>query len=337
MRIAIVTDAWSPQINGVVTTLRDLVQRLELASHEVLVIEPRLFRTVPCPGYREIRLAWLPRRSLRRRLDEARPDAIHIATEGPLGHAARACCLDRGWPFTTAFHSRFPDFIKTAFGVPPRWGYALLRRFHAPSSGVLAPSSGAARILADHGFANIRAWSHGIDLDQFAPGPAVALDLARPIFLYVGRVSREKNIEAFAELDLPGSKLVCGGGPMLDDYRRRYPQVRWTGPQPRETLALWYNAADVFVHPSMTDTFGLGMLEALACGTPVAAYPVVGPLDVIGDSDSGVLDRDLRVAALGALKIPRERARARALAFSRDRVAEEFLANVRTVEHAVPA
>ncbi len=328
MKIAIVSDAWSPQRNGVVTTLLDLRQRLATAGHEIVVVEPSAFRRIRCPGYAEIELAWLPGAEVARQLDGALPDAIHIATEGPLGLAARAWCLHRRLPFTTAFHSRFPEFLQTAFGVPARWGYAAMRRFHAPSSGVMVPSSGTVEILRRHGFANLRPWSDGIDLALFRPTPSADLGLPRPLFLFVGRVSPEKNLEAFLRLDLPGSKLVCGGGPLLDRYRRDYPQVHWRGSMPREELPAIYGAADVFVHPSRTDTFGLVMLEAMACGTPVAADPVAGPLDVVGTSDGGVLDTDLRRAALAALGVPRERARARALEFNPDRVARQFLAHL---------
>ena len=336
MKIAIVTDAWSPQVNGVVTTLADLSQRLRAGGHEIVMIEPSLFRRLRCPGYPEIELAWRPGAALDLLLDAAAPDAIHIATEGPLGLAARAYCLRRSLPFTTAFHSRFPEFLTAAFGLPARWGYATLRRFHAPSSGVMVPSSGTTEILGRHGFANLRRWSHGIDLELFRPIPGAGLDLPRPLFLFVGRVSPEKNLEAFLRLDLPGSKLVCGGGPLLERYRREYPQVHWRGSTPRHDLVAIYGAADAFVYPSRTDTFGLVMLEALACGTPVAAYPVAGPLDVVGDSDGGVLDTDLRQAALAALNVPRERARARALEFDWDRVSRQFLAHLAPIRRWKP-
>lgn len=336
MKIAIVTDAWSPQVNGVVTTLADLKQRLRAGGHEVVMVEPSLFRRLRCPGYPEIELAWRPGAAVDRQLDAAAPDAIHVATEGPLGLAARAYCLRRRLPFTTAFHSRFPEFLTAAFGLPARWGYAALRRFHAPSSGVMVPSSGTAEILGRHGFANLRRWSHGIDLELFRPTPGACLGLPRPLFLFVGRVSPEKNLEAFLRLDLPGSKLVCGGGPLLERYRREYPQVHWRGSTPRHDLVAIYGAADAFVYPSRTDTFGLVMLEALACGTPVAAYPVAGPLDVVGDSDGGVLDIDLRHAALAALNVPRERARARALEFDWDRVSRQFLAHLAPIRRWKP-
>jgi glycosyltransferase involved in cell wall biosynthesis len=239
-------------------------------------------------------------------------------------------------PFTTAFHSRFPDFLATAFGVPASWGYAAMRRFHAPSSGVMVPSAGTFDILQERGFRNLRRWSHGIDLSMFRPHPQASLPWPRPLFLFVGRVSLEKNLEAFLTLDLPGSKVVCGGGPMLERYQREYPQVHWLGSVSRHRLVDFYAAADAFVYPSRTDTFGLVMLEAMACGTPVAAYPVAGPLDVVGQSDGGVLDVDLGRAALAALRVPRARARARALEFDWDRVSREFVSYLAPIDRSFP-
>lgn len=331
MKIAIVGDAWCPQVNGVVTTLVDLCAGLHAAGHDVQLIEPSAFRRFPMPGYGEIELAWRPQQRMRQLLQSGRPDFIHIATEGPLGYAARRCCLASALAFTTAFHTRFPEFIAAATGLPSSLGYALLRRFHRPSAGVLVPSLGTLAILEGYGFTNLRRWSHGIDLARFRPLAAADLGLPRPVFLYVGRVSYEKNLEAFLGLDLPGSKVVCGGGPLLGRLRRRYPEVNWRGVVAREALVGIYNAADSFVFPSRTDTFGLVMLEALACGTPVAAYPTAGPLDVVGDSDGGVLHDDLRTAALRSLEVPRERARARAMTFEWADVCRRFL------HHLVPA
>jgi glycosyltransferase involved in cell wall biosynthesis len=325
VKIVIVTDAWGPQVNGVVTTLGDLRQRLVAAGHDVVVIEPSLFRTLHCPGYAEIELAWRPLAEMARLLEAAEPDAIHVATEGPLGLAARRYCRRQRLRFTTAFHSRFPEFVAAACGFPASWGYAVLRRFHAASSGVMVPSFGTSEILRRHGFADLRPWSHGIDLELFCPRARVDLTWPRPVFLYVGRVSPEKNLDSFLRLDLPGTKVVCGGGPLLERYRRQYPHVHWNGSTPRHRLVDFYNAADSFVYPSRTDTFGLVMLEAMACGTPVAAFPVAGPLDVVGASDGGVLDLDLRRAALRSLEIPRERPRARALEFDWNRVCREFV------------
>ena len=336
MRIVVVTDAWAPQVNGVVTTLVDLRQRLELAGHDIEIVEPSSFRTFACPGYGEIRLAWRARDEVSRRLEASRADAIHVATEGPLGLAARSWCRRRNVPFTTAFHSRFPDFLATAFGVPASWGYAAMRRFHAPSAGVMVPSAGTFEILKGHGFRNLRRWSHGIDLALFRPNPQASLPWPRPLFLFVGRVSPEKNLDAFLDLELPGSKVVCGGGPMLERYRRAHPEVHWIGSVPRHRLVDFYAAADAFVYPSRTDTFGLVMLEAMACGTPVAAYPVDGPLDVVGDSDGGVLDVNLHRAALAALRVPRDRARARALEFDWDRVSREFVSYLAPIDGRAP-
>jgi glycosyltransferase involved in cell wall biosynthesis len=328
MKIALVTDAWKPQVNGVVTTLVELVGGLQQRGHEVEVIEPSGFRRFPCPGYREIELAWRPGREVARRLTAFAPEAIHIATEGPLGGAARSFCLKQGLAFTTAFHTRFPYILSKALHIPESWGYAWFRRFHAPSSGVMVPTDGMLRQLQAQRFSRLRAWSHGVDLGLFQPVPGADLGLPRPVFLYVGRVSYEKNLEAFLQLDLPGSKVVYGVGPLLPDLQRRFPQVVWRGVVPRAELPSIYSAADVFTFPSHSETFGLVMLEAMACGTPVAAFPVDGPLDVVGRSDGGVLHDDLRVASLKALEVPRDRARARAECFDWSSVCEQFLGHL---------
>ncbi len=325
MKIVIVTDAWLPQVNGVVTTLLELVRGLEARGHDVLLIEPSGFKRFKCPGYAEIELAWRPGAKVSRTIDAADADAIHIATEGPLGAAARRHCLRRGMAFTTAFHTRFPDILAKALRVPTAWGYAWFRRFHAPSSGVMVPTEGMLAILKAHRFERLLRWSHGVDLQLFKPVAPIALDLPRPVFLHVGRISYEKNLEAFLKLDLPGSKLVYGVGPLLPALREKYPQVHWRGVVSREALPAIYSAADAFVFPSHSETFGLVMLEAMACGTPVAAFPVTGPLDVVGDSDGGVLDHDLARAANRALDVPRGCARARALEFDWERVCDEFV------------
>jgi len=330
MKICIVTDAWLPQVNGVVTTLVELQQGLLAGGHEVVVVEPSGFKRFACPGYREIELAWRPARGVQQALTEAEPDAIHIATEGPLGSAAHTHCLRHGLAFTTAFHTRFPDILAKALRLPERWGYAWFKRFHAPSSGVMVPSPGMLEILRGHGFERLRQWSHGVDLNLFEPVPGADLGLPRPVFLYVGRVSYEKNLEAFLALDLPGSKVVYGVGPLLDRLMRQHPEVHWRGVVPRSELPRIYSAADSFVFPSRSETFGLVMLEAMACGTPVAAYPVPGPLDVVGTSPGGVLDVDLQRAALRSLEVPRQHARARALEFDWHAVCREF------VDHLVP-
>lgn len=330
MKILLVTDAWQPQVNGVVTTLVELVRHVQTLGHEVVVVHPGQFRTRPCPGYPGIDLALFPGRRLRQMMDEALPDAIHIATEGPLGWAARRHCLRRGWPFTTAFHTRFPEMLLAALGVPLSWGYALLRRFHRPSQGVMVPTAGVRRLLQRRGFRRLRDWTHGVDTEFFAynaePRECPGLGhLARPVSLFVGRLSHEKNIQAFLDLDIPGSKVVCGVGPLENALRDRYPGAHWVGVLPRRELAEVYAAADVFVFPSLHETFGLVMLEAMATGVPVAAYPVDGPLEVIGDSPGGALNPDLREAWTQALRRRRYQARERALSFGWGRAAELFL------------
>ncbi len=340
MKIALVTDAWAPQVNGVVTTLVELVREVQRAGHSVDVIHPGQFRTRPCPGYAGIDLAIRPARALAQRLDALAPDAIHIATEGPLGWAARRYCLRRGLAFTTAFHTRFPEILQAALRLPLSWGYALFRHFHRPSSGVLVPTQGVLALLQQRGFRNLRPWTHGVDLglfpyhDEVQPFPAFA-GLPRPVALYVGRVSYEKNVGAFLDLQLPGSKIVCGVGPLEASLKARHPQVHWLGILPREQLDQVYAAADVFVMPSRSETFGLVMLEAMACGTPVAAYPVDGPLEVLGQQEGraqgGALAPDLLHACHRALAVPRHEARRRAEAFSWAQASRQFLG------HLVPA
>ena len=340
MKIALITDAWQPQVNGVVTTLVELVRELERIGHQIDVIHPGLFRTRPCPGYAGIDLAVRPKAELVRQLDASAPQVIHIATEGPLGWAARSYCLARGLRFTTAFHTKFPEILNAALKLPLSWGYALMRHFHRPSSGVMVPTQGVLRMLRERGFQNLCSWTHGVDMSLFAYHEHAALNpalgvLARPVSLYVGRVSYEKNIEAFLQLDTPGTKLVCGGGPLASGLQQRYPQVRWLGILPREQLAQVYACADVFVLPSRNETFGLVLLEAMACGTPVATYPVDGPIEVLSDDDGKVRGGSMRdhllSAWFGALAVPRYEARARALQFSWARATQLF------IRHLVPA
>ena len=329
MRIAFVSDAWHPQVNGVVTSLHDLMERLARLGHEPVLIEPSTFRTVALPGYGEIRLSLAARRQVARRLDEIAPDALHVVTEGPLGWAARAHARERGWAWSSAFHSRFPEFFAAATRLPAEWGYGWLRRFHAPADVTLVPSATSRALLESHGFAHVATCPHAVDTDVFTPAVTTCRPWRKPVFLFVGRVSAEKNLGAFLDLDLPGTKIVAGRGPLLDRLSRRHPEVTWLGAVPRERLPALYAAADVLVHPSRTDTFGLVMLEAMACGTPVAAYPVPGPLDVVGDAAAagvgGVLHANLWTAAIRALAVPREQARARALVFSRDEVTRRFV------------
>lgn len=328
MRIAIVTDAWHPQINGVVRTLSRVKEMLEASGHDIRVVSPAEFHSIPCPTYPEIPLALFPGRRMTRLLDDMAPEAIHIPTEGPLGMAARRYCLGRGLHFTTAFHTRFPEYLSARTGLPPRIGYSWLRRFHRPSSAVMVATQSLTQELESFGFTNLTRWSRGVDTALFHPSNSPALDLPRPVFLYVGRVAIEKNIESFLEQDLPGSKVVVGDGPQLAELQRRFPDVHFTGAKTGEDLARHYASGDVFVFPSRTDTFGLVMLEALASGLPVAAYPVPGPLDVINGTDVGVLDENLGVAARKALHIPGARCRDYALGFSWDNCAEQFASNL---------
>lgn len=325
MTLAIVTDAWHPQRNGVVRVLDSVRAELAARGHGVTVISPDLFVNTACPTYPEIRLALLPGRKVARLLDAARPDAIHIATEGPLGRAARVYCLQRGHPFTSAYHTKFPEYIHARVPLPLDWLYASVRQFHRPSAAVLAPSASLADELRARDFANVRTWSHGVDTSVFRPGAKDYLSLSRPIHMYVGRVTVEKNLVAFLALDLPGSKVVVGDGPSRTKLMQQFPEARFFIANGDLELARYYNAADVFVFPSLTDTFGLVMLEALACGVPVAAFPVPGPLDVLGRSGAGCLDADLKLAASRALLVPPARCRDHALTFSWSAVTDQFL------------
>ncbi|MCA1941961.1 MAG: glycosyltransferase family 1 protein [Caenispirillum bisanense] len=332
MRILLVSDAWTPQVNGVVRTLLTLREKLTERGHQVVAITPTDFRTIPCPTYPEIPLALLPGNKVGRMIEKCRPCVIHIATEGPLGMAARAYCIKRGIPFTTAFHTKFPEYIQARTRLPLSVGYKAVRWFHGPSRCVMVATDGIEEELRRWGLTNLGRWGRGVDTDLFKPDEAARGlfrdEDGRPVFLYVGRVAVEKNIAAFLDLDLPGRKVVVGGGPMLDDLRRRYPAVTFTGPKFGEELARHFAAADVFVFPSLTDTFGLVVLEALSCGTPVAAFPVAGPKDVLQGEPVGVLDTDLRKAALAALEIPRDRCRAFALRNNWDASVDQFLANL---------
>ena len=333
MKILIVTDAWQPQAHGVVTTLVELARQLQASGHEVVVIQPGQFRTWPCPGHPDVHLALFPGRRLRELMDAAEPDAIHIATEGPLGWAARRHCLRRKLAFTTGFHTRLPDLLRAALGIPVSWGYALLRWFHRPSRGVMVPTQHTLDMLKARGLRQLRAWTHGVDTRLFALADAPVVypplgPLAHPVSLYVGQVSGERNIVAFLELDVPGSKVVCGAGPLRSALRLRYPNVHWLGVLPRHELAQVYAAADVFVFPSRGDSQGRVMLEAMASGVPVAAYPVDGPLQVIGESRAGALRDDLREAWSEALKVKRHEARDRALQFGWGRAAALFVSHL---------
>jgi len=318
LKIAIVTDAWHPQINGVVRTLTKTREGLEALGHEVMMITPEHFRTVPCPTYPEIRLSIFPGRLVSTRLRAFGPDYLHIATEGPLGLAARSYARRNQLAFTTAYHTRFPEYIRSRVMVPLSWTYAFLRWFHGPANAVMAPTNAVVADLQTWRIGNPVIWPRGVDLDLFKPAEDAkkTVNRSRPVFINVGRVSIEKNLEAFLDLELPGEKWIVGDGPALEQMKARYPDVRFFGPKAMTELPTIYNQADVFVFPSRTDTFGLVLLEAMACGLPVAAYPVTGPIDVIGDSKAGVLDENLGKAALAALRVSRQTARKHAERFS---------------------
>jgi glycosyltransferase involved in cell wall biosynthesis len=304
VRIALVSDAWTPQVNGVVRTLTTTVRCLRAAGHAVEMVTPDRFRSIPCPTYPEIRLALGAGAGVARMLEAFDPDAVHIATEGPLGWAARRWCLEGAMPFTTSFHTRFPDYLAMRTRLPADWFWPPVRRFHERAQAVFAATAALEEELHGRGLPNTHRWSRGVDAGLFTPqGPSLAecAGLEGPILLHVGRVAIEKNIEAFLDCDVPGSKVVVGDGPALPLLRRHYPQVRFLGALAGERLASAYRGSDVLVFPSRTDTFGLVMVEALACGTPVAAYPVRGPLDVIGTSAGGALDEDLGQAIARAL------------------------------------
>lgn len=293
------------------------------------MITPNLFGTIPCPTYPEVRLAFARRKTIGRMIDTFNPEAIHIATEGPLGLRARTHCVKNGYPFTTAYHTRFPEYINARVPVPLTRLYAFMRWFHRPSSAVMVATRSIENDLDARGFKNIRRWSRGVDTDLFRIRNKDFLDAPRPIHLYVGRVAVEKNIEDFLRLDLEGSKIVVGDGPRIDKLRARYPDVVFTGAKQGEDLAKHFAAADVFVFPSKTDTFGLVLLEALASGVPVAAYPVPGPLDVIDQSGAGVLDNDLAAAARRAAAIGPDLCRGHALKFSWENSVNQFCENLR--------
>lgn len=340
MKIVLATDAWHPQVNGVVRSLSTTVEQLRLMGHEVEVIEPSRFRTIACPTYPEIRLALACARRVRKILDEAQPDSIHVATEGPIGWAARRWCVRRRHPYTTAFHTRFPDYVSIRTGIPARWIWKVMHRFHGSAEKTFAATTSLAEELNSRGLDRIHIWPRGVDLKQFnpnvAPHPAIA-SLPRPILLNVGRVAPEKNIEAFLDLDVVGSKVVVGGGPALDMLRAAYPDVLFFGPKHGAELASVYTAADVFVFPSLTDTFGLVNIEALACGLPVAAYPVPGPMDILGPGECGInggtgrigaLDHDLAEAVARALRADRPATVAEAHHYSWDHCTKLFFAGL---------
>jgi len=327
MKIALVTDAWSPQVNGVVRTLSTVTQHLRARGHQVDVIAPDQYRSFPCPSYPEIRLALVGSRRLGRRLGALQPDAVHIATEGPLGWAARRWCLRTKRPFTPAYHTQFPAYVARRTGLPASLFWPVIRRFHAPARNILVATETIRQELREQGLTHLRHWSRGVDIATFGPDhapPDLFFKLERPIQLYVGRVAVEKNIEAFLSNTHPGSKVVVGDGPALEKLKARFPAAHFLGKRTGEALAACYAGADVFVFPSRTDTFGLVMIEALACGTPVAAYPVPGPLDVL-TTESGVMDETLERAIAGALQRDREACLAHGRSYSWDASTDQFL------------
>ncbi|WP_062011419.1 glycosyltransferase family 1 protein [Aureimonas sp. AU4] len=336
MRILIGTDAWLPQVNGVVRTLANLTAELAAMGHEVELVTPADFRTIACPTYPQIRLAWARRQAVLDRLRRFDPDIVHIATEGPIGVQLRAACLSIGKRFTTSFHTRFPEYVRSRAPVPLALSYALLRRFHAPATACLVTTEAMRADLSARGFQRLATWTRGVDLSQFRPVEPVALDLPRPVFVTVSRLAPEKNIEGFLDLDLPGSKLVVGDGPALASLHRRYPTVHFAGARTGEDLVRHYAAGDVFVFPSRTDTFGIVLIEALACGLPFAAFPEPGPVEIAGTGGAGAVSHDLRDACLRALRIDPSLAIERAQDFTWRACAEDFLAAAETCRRARP-
>jgi glycosyltransferase involved in cell wall biosynthesis len=303
MRIAIVTDAWAPQVNGVVRTYEYTCRQLRAMGDTVEVISPEDFLSIPCPTYPSIPLALWPGPGVRRRLERFRPDAVHIATEGPVGHAGRRWCLRREQPFTTTFHTQFPEYLNARVPVPLSWSYRYVRGFHRAAERTLVPTESQRDRLRERGFQNLHIWTRGVNTQLFNPQQRIELDLPRPVAVYMGRVAVEKNIEAFLDLELPGSKVVIGDGPDRHRLMQRYPEAFFPGQMQGVALASHVAAADVFVFPSLTDTFGVVLLEAMACGVPVAAFPVTGPIDVVQPGRTGVLNEDLGVAVREALEL----------------------------------
>ncbi len=334
MRIAIATDAWAPQVNGVVRTLQAVRAELERQGHKVLVVSPDLFYSMPCPTYPEIRLAFARTGAVGKMLADFKPQAIHLATEGPVCLAARRWCLTTDFPFTTAYHTQFPDYVSARTGVNPEWIWRYIRWFHSPAQSILVSTPSIAATLREHGLDNIRHWGRGVDLSVFSTDvvsdPALA-GLPRPIQLYVGRVAVEKNIEAFLTSSHPGTKVIVGDGPARASLEARFPEARFLGPRFGTDLAAAYASADVFVFPSRTDTFGLVMIEALACGIPVAAYPVTGPVDILTDA-VGAMDDDLTAAITRALTKDRGRCAEYGRGFTWEASARQFLSALVPVE-----
>ncbi|GJQ63477.1 MAG: glycosyl transferase [Melioribacteraceae bacterium] len=328
MKILIASDAWHPQMNGVVRTLNSTINELSKMGHEIFVMHPGLFNTIPLPTYPEIRLALMKRKQISQLIEDFTPDAIHITTEGTIGLGVRNYCVRRKIPFTTSYTTKFPEYIYHRFFIPEKFTYKLMRWFHAKSEAVMVATESLKKELIDHSFDNITMWTRGVDVDLFNPDRPKVIHEQKPVLLYAGRLAVEKNINAFLELKFDCVKYVVGIGPDLETLRKKYPEVKFLGRKSGEELASYYASADVFVFPSKTDTFGLVMLEALSCGVPVAAYPVTGPVDVIGESGVGVLNNSLEEAVAEALKIPKTKCREYALNYSWTTVAKIFVDNL---------
>jgi glycosyltransferase involved in cell wall biosynthesis len=328
MRVLVATDAWHPQVNGVVRTLTSLANSARRLGVTIEFLTPEGFPSFAIPTYPGLRLA-LPRwREIARRIEAAEPDAIHIATEGPIGHMVRAYCRRRGRPFTTSYTTRFPEYISARWPIPEAWVYAALRRFHAAASVTMVSTQSLMTELRQRGFSNLGMWTRGVDTDLFRPDRAIDLGFTRPIFVAVGRLAVEKNLEAFLSLDLPGTKVVIGTGPQEAALQHRFADAKFLGLLENGVLAAHLAAADVFVFPSRTDTFGVVQLEALASGLPIAAFPVTGPKDVVGGHPVGVLHEDLRLACTEALAISRQACRTFALTRSWENSARQFIGHI---------
>jgi glycosyltransferase involved in cell wall biosynthesis len=331
MKILVATDAWRPQVNGVVRTLNSLARAAATLGVEIEFLSPDGFWTFPVPTYPGLRLALPRRKRIAERIEAARPDAIHIATEGPIGHAVRSYCIDNRRPFTTSYTTRFPEYISARSPIPARWIYNVLRRFHSAATVTMVATPSLTAELSGRGFTNLGMWTRGVDVDLFRPNRAIDLDFPRPIFMTIGRVAVEKNLPAFLSLDLPGTKVIIGTGPQEGELKRSFPGAKFLGQLDNGILAAHLAAADVFVFPSLTDTFGIVQLEALASGVPVAAFPVTGPKDVIGHNPIGVLNEDLRTACMQALWISREACREFALSYSWENSARQFIGHAHKV------
>lgn len=328
MRVLVATDAWHPQVNGVVRTLTSLARSARSLGVTIDFLSPEGFPSLPLPTDPGLRLALPSRREIALRIEKDSPDAIHIATEGPIGHMTRAYCVKNRLPFTTSYMTRFPEYISARLSIPENWTYAVLRHFHSAASVTMVSTPSLMAELTQRNFKNLGIWTRGVDTEVFKPENAIDLGFPRPIFVSVGRIAVEKNLEAFLSLDLPGTKVVIGEGPQEAELRRRFPDAKFLGLMENKILAAHLAAADAFVFPSRTDTFGIVQLEALASGVPIAAFPVTGPRDVVGKYPIGVLDDDLRAACMGALKISREACRAFALTRSWEKSALQFIRHI---------